>query len=221
MTGIVPAAVTSAAEAVFVSRIDAVLPQTQCRQCGYDGCRPYAVAVAGGMAIDRCPPGGDDGIAKLAAVTGREAVPLDTTRGLSKPLALAVIDEALCIGCTLCIQACPVDAIVGGAKRMHDVVGDLCTGCELCLPPCPVDCIVMEPAGFAWDDGRATVARRRHEERAARLARPAAVRSNVPRPAAGADPGGPASRKQAIVDAAIERARLRASARRVVASADR
>ncbi len=186
-----------------VDRIDAVLPQTQCRQCGFDGCRPYAAAIAAGRAeIDRCPPGGEAGVARIAAVVGRPVVPLDTTCGITKPLALAVIDESICIGCTLCIQACPVDAIVGGAKRMHDVVAELCTGCELCLPPCPVDCIRMVDADFLWDDARASAARIRHQARGERLARLAAE-----------DVGGPnageraALRKRAIVDAAIARAR--------------
>lgn len=156
----------------MIQAIDAVLPQTQCRQCGFDGCKPYAAAIASGAAdIDRCPPGGESGVAKLAAVTGRPPVPLNSYYGMPKALALAVIDEAICIGCTLCIQACPVDAIVGGAKRMHDVVPDLCTGCELCIAPCPVDCIRMEPAGYAWTDVHAADARARHEARARRLER--------------------------------------------------
>ncbi|MEO8937376.1 MAG: RnfABCDGE type electron transport complex subunit B [Burkholderiaceae bacterium] len=191
-----------------VDAIDAVLPQTQCRQCGYDGCRPYAAAIAHGEAdIDRCPPGGDIGLAKIASVVGRPTKPLDPMRGITKPLSLAVIDEALCIGCTLCIQACPVDAIVGGAKRMHDVVADLCTGCELCLPPCPVDCITMVAADFAWDDLHAAAARTHHDARSARLARFADESTARPVVANRAAPL-PASRKQAILDAAIERARL-------------
>lgn len=127
----------------LVDKIDAVLPQTQCGQCGFPGCRPYAEAIAKGEAeINRCPPGGSDGIKKLAELLGREAKPLD---GEAKPKSVAVIGEPTCIGCTLCIQACPVDAIVGAAKQMHTVVADLCTGCELCLPPCPVECIDMVP----------------------------------------------------------------------------
>jgi len=127
-------------------RIDALLPQTQCEQCGYPGCQPYAHAMARGEAdINRCPPGGDRTIAALADLLGRPAKPLDASRGEHKPRAVARIDESTCIGCTLCIQACPVDAIVGAAKLMHSVIEAECTGCELCLPPCPVDCIAMFP----------------------------------------------------------------------------
>jgi electron transport complex protein RnfB len=129
----------------LVDKIDAVLPQTQCGQCGYPGCKPYAQAIAGGEAgINQCPPGGKEGIRKLADLLGREFEPLSAGHGIEKPKAVAVIDEQTCIGCTLCIQACPVDAIVGAAKQMHTVVAPLCTGCELCLAPCPVDCIAMQ-----------------------------------------------------------------------------
>ena len=123
-------------------RIDAVLPQTQCTRCGFAGCRPYADAMAAGTAdINRCPPGGDPVIAALAALTGRAPRPLDPACGTYEPLQVAVIDEAACIGCTLCIDACPVDAILGAQKRMHAILPSLCSGCELCVPPCPVDCI--------------------------------------------------------------------------------
>jgi electron transport complex protein RnfB len=190
----------------LAERIDAVLPQTQCRQCGFDGCRPYAAAIAAGSAdIDRCPPGGTAGVVKLAHVTGLPIRPLDLTRGVPKPLVLAVIDESACIGCTLCIQACPVDAIIGGAKRMHVVVAELCTGCELCVPPCPVDCIALVEAGHDWDDTQAAQARARHRRRDQRLAADQVDR-------------GPAvpvtTRKQAILAGAIERARALAEARR-------
>ncbi len=198
--------------ATLTDRIDAVLPQTQCRQCTYDGCRPYAAAIAAGMAeIDQCPPGGDAGIAKLVVVTGRSPRPLNPAHGITKPLALAVIDESICIGCTLCIQACPVDAIAGAPKRMHDVIVELCTGCELCLAPCPVDCIAMVPADFTWDDAHADAAREHHEARAARLARLAAER--VSKIASPSRPSAPyaASRKRAILASAIERARTRSS----------
>jgi len=128
----------------LVERLDRLLPQTQCGQCGYDGCRPYAEAMARGEAgIDQCPPGGDEGAIALAAALGVAARPYDRARGECKPGIVAEIIEDECIGCTKCIAACPVDAIVGGSKLMHVVIDELCTGCELCIPPCPVDCIVM------------------------------------------------------------------------------
>jgi electron transport complex protein RnfB len=131
-----------------VDQIDALLPQTQCAQCGYPGCRPYAEAIAAGEAdINQCPPGGEAGIRALADLLGREPKPLNPDNGVEKPRRVAVIDEATCIGCTLCIQACPVDAIIGAPKLMHTVIAQECTGCDLCLPPCPVDCIEMvEPS---------------------------------------------------------------------------
>ena len=126
----------------LVEKIEAILPQTQCGQCGYPGCRPYAEAINKGEAdINLCPPGGMEGVAKLADLLGREVKALEAEE---RPKAVALIDEQTCIGCTLCIQACPVDAIVGAAKQMHTIIADLCTGCELCLPPCPVECITME-----------------------------------------------------------------------------
>jgi electron transport complex protein RnfB len=130
-----------------VDKIDAVLPQTQCGQCGYPGCRPYAEAIAKGEAdINQCPPGGEAGILALADLLDREPKPLSAEHGVEKEQKTAVIiDENLCIGCTLCIQACPVDAIVGAAKLMHTVITDECTGCDLCIPPCPVDCIYVVP----------------------------------------------------------------------------
>lgn len=132
----------------LVDQIDAVLPQTQCGQCGYPGCRPYAEAIANDEAeINQCPPGGMDGVRALADLLDREVIPLNPENGIEKSKAVALIDEQTCIGCTLCIQACPVDAILGSAKHMHTVIADECTGCELCLPPCPVDCIVMKPVG--------------------------------------------------------------------------
>jgi electron transport complex protein RnfB len=132
----------------LAERIDALLPQTQCTQCGFDGCRPYAEAVAAGEAdINRCPPGGDAGVQALADLLGREPIPIAPECGapVEQP-EVAFIDESTCIGCTRCIQACPVDAIVGASKQMHTVIAAECTGCGLCLPPCPVDCIDMVPA---------------------------------------------------------------------------
>ena len=132
----------------LADRIDALLPQTQCTQCGFEGCRPYAEAIARGEAdINRCPPGGDAGIAALAELLGLPPRAMDPECGepVEQPV-VAFIDESVCIGCTKCIQACPVDAIVGAAQQMHTVIASECTGCELCLPPCPVDCISLEPS---------------------------------------------------------------------------
>lgn len=149
-------------------RIDALLPQTQCTQCGFPGCRPYADAIAAGTAdIDQCPPGGDAGVARLAALLGRAAKPLNAANGAYRPPQVAIIDEAACIGCTKCIQACPVDAIVGASKLMHTVIASWCTGCELCLPPCPVDCIALAAVPALPP---ADLSRERHASRALRLA---------------------------------------------------
>ena len=157
--------------------IDALLPQTQCTQCGYAGCLPYAEAIAAGAAaINQCPPGGDAAIHALSALTGLPYAPLNPANGVHKPRVLAVIDEAACIGCTICIQKCPVDAIAGAAKLMHTVIADECTGCELCVAPCPVDCIALVPmpashAALAREQAAAENARRRHRARLARLQR--------------------------------------------------
>lgn len=162
----------------LADRIDALLPQTQCEQCGYHGCRPYAEAIARGDAeINQCPPGGDAGIERLAALLDRPVLPLDPAHGIEKPRTLARIVEADCIGCTKCIQACPVDAIVGAAKLMHTVIADDCTGCELCVPACPVDCIVLLPMPASQiDAAHADAARGHFERREARLARQHAER---------------------------------------------
>ncbi|MEM8661062.1 MAG: electron transport complex subunit RsxB [Pseudomonadota bacterium] len=129
----------------IVDQINDLLPQTQCGQCGYPGCRPYAEAIAGGDLINKCPPGGEAGILALADLLDQEVIPLDEEHGEEKVKAIAFIREDECIGCTKCIQACPVDAILGAAKQMHTVISSECTGCDLCLDPCPVDCIDMIP----------------------------------------------------------------------------
>jgi len=130
----------------LAARIDALLPQTQCTRCGYDGCLPYAAAMAAGEApINQCPPGGRDTIRALAELLGQEPLPLNPGNGVESPPMVAWIDETRCIGCARCLAPCPVDAIVGAQKFMHTVLADPCTGCELCMPPCPVDCIEMRP----------------------------------------------------------------------------
>lgn len=157
----------------LIDRIDALLPQTQCEQCGFRGCRPYAEAIARNEApINRCPPGGAAGIEKLAALLDQPILPLDPEHGIEKPRMLARIVEADCIGCTKCIQACPVDAIVGASKLMHTVLADDCTGCELCVPACPVDCIVLEPMPAEQiDEAHAATAREHFQRREVRLQR--------------------------------------------------
>lgn len=213
--------------AARIALVDSALPQTQCTRCGYPDCRGYAEAIAAGDAdINRCPPGGSAGIARLAAITRRPPLPLDTTRGHEGPRALAVIDEAWCIGCTLCIKACPVDCIVGASKLMHTVVDAQCTGCELCIPVCPVDCIEMVPVtgtrtGWdAWSAAQADEARERYAFHRLRLARE--QRENDERLAAKAeakladlaahsrlaDPDALAA-KRAVIEAALQRAAAR------------
>ena len=163
--------------AVDVASIDAVLPQTQCTRCGYPDCRHYAQAIADGTEdINRCPPGGQEGIARLASLTGRPMLELHPEVGAEGPLSLARIDEAWCIGCTVCMDVCPVDAIVGSNKLMHTVLPHACTGCDLCVPVCPVDCIemIVETPGRtgwqAWSPAQARDAQLRYQARTARLA---------------------------------------------------
>ena len=199
--------------AALIEHVDALLPQTQCTQCGYTGCRPYAEAVAAGRAgINRCPPGGDAGIRRLAALLARPYRPLDPKRGVERPRHAAFIDEERCIGCTLCIQACPVDAILGAPKQMHTVLTDLCTGCDLCVAPCPVDCIAMLPAtgaDTAWNTERANAARQRFEARKGRLARANDVPDERLSKKASDRTARAAPDKHAAIQAAIERARAR------------
>jgi electron transport complex protein RnfB len=191
------------APVALADRLDALLPQTQCARCGYAGCRPYAEALAAGQAeIDQCPPGGDATAAALAVLLGRAPRPVNPVHGREGPPRVAVIDEAVCIGCAKCLPACPTDAIVGARRQLHTVIAAECTGCELCIPPCPVDCITMvdvapAPLPFAAVRERAAgfrvryrahVARerRRVDERSAALAArgPAAVTAAAAAPTA-------------------------------------
>lgn len=206
--------------------IDAALPQTQCTRCGYPDCRRYADAIAAGEAeINQCPPGGAEGVARLAALTGRPALPLNPVNGIEATRGVAVIDEAWCIGCTLCIKVCPADCIVGAPKAMHVVVASQCTGCELCVPACPVDCISMPEVttatGWAaWSRPQADEAReryafrqfRRHreaEENEARLAAKAEAKlADLPAASAITDPA-QLDRKRAAIEAALARARAK------------
>jgi len=206
------------------ARIHAALPQTQCTRCGYPDCQGYAEAIAAGEAeINQCPPGGAEGIVRLSALTGRPVLPLNPAHGIEGPRTVAVIDEEWCIGCTLCIKACPTDAILGTHKRMHTVIEPYCTGCELCVPVCPVDCISLENvtgdrSGWqAWSAAQADEALRRYESRKVRLQREEAehaVRLEEKAKAKLADlpaltQGDDLARKKSVIEAALARARAR------------
>lgn len=212
----------------LVEQINNALPQTQCTRCGYPDCQRYAEAITQGEAdINQCPPGGTEGVERLAALTGKPALPLNPENGLEGPRTIAIIDEAWCIGCTLCIAACPTDAIVGANKRMHTVVEPYCTGCELCIPACPVDCISLEPidiklSGWAsWPQELADLARQRYDARSVRLKREAIEHdarlqaeaieklSDLPAHTKGTEHAPEVDRKRAIIEAALAKAKAR------------
>lgn len=160
--------------------IDALLPQTQCTRCGYDGCRPYSEAIASGLAhINQCPPGGAATIAALAGLLEREVLPLNPANGVEGPALVAVIDEDRCIGCVKCLPPCPVDAIVGARRQTHTVIADICTGCELCIAPCPVDCITMALRAAESRDPTSEANRARYYAHTTRLARRAQERQGL------------------------------------------
>jgi electron transport complex protein RnfB len=206
----------------LADRLHDALPQTQCTRCGFADCRAYADAIAdGSAAINQCPPGGAQGIDRLARLTGQPALPLNPVHGCEGPRRLAVIDEDWCIGCTLCINACPVDCIVGASKQMHTVIDALCTGCELCIPVCPVDCISLvnvtgaRTGWDAWSDRQADQARERYARHPARVQAPATGAGDGPAatrisetPASGPDDRA-AERKRAFIDALLVKARSR------------
>jgi electron transport complex protein RnfB len=212
----------------LVEQINNALPQTQCTRCGYPDCQRYAQAIAQGEAdINQCPPGGTEGVERLAALTGKPALPLNPDNGLEGPRTIAIIDEAWCIGCTLCIAVCPTDAIVGANKRMHTVVEPYCTGCELCIPACPVDCISLEPidinlSGWAsWPQELANLARQRYEARLTRITREATEHderlaakalkklADLPTHTKGSEHAPEVDRKRAIIEAALAKAKAR------------
>jgi electron transport complex protein RnfB len=214
----------------LAARLHAALPQTQCTRCGYPDCAGYAEAMARGEAgINQCPPGGAEGVERLAALTGRPAVPLDPVHGAEGPRLMAVIDEDWCIGCTLCLDACPTDAIVGGNKHMHTVIERYCTGCELCVPVCPVDCIGLENetgerTGWkAWSQAQGDEALARYEARKRRKAREGqehaermeqkarAKLADLPALTHDAE-GAELERKKAVIEAALARARAKRGA---------
>jgi electron transport complex protein RnfB len=212
---------------VTVARILDALPQTQCTRCGYPDCAGYAQAIVDGAAgINQCPPGGDEGVIRLATLTGLSHQPLAPEFGTEAPRSVAFIDENWCIGCTLCIDACPTDAIVGSNKRMHTVIENHCTGCELCLPVCPVDCILLENASAqatgwqAWSAEQADTARKRYEfhswrrtrdagEQAKRLEEKAEAKlADLPAHSQHTDPA-VLDKKRAIIEAALARSRAK------------
>jgi electron transport complex protein RnfB len=212
------------------ARLHAALPQTQCTRCGYPDCAGYAEAMDRGEAdINQCPPGGAEGVVRLAAIAGRAPRPLNPANGIEGPRQMAVIDENWCIGCTLCLDACPTDAILGGNKRMHTVIEPYCTGCELCVPVCPVDCISLENVtgertGWqAWSQAQADEALARYALRQARKVRDAADHderieqkaaaklADLPALTHGAE-GAELARKKAVIEAALARARAKRNA---------
>lgn len=198
------------AAAALGNAIDALLPQTQCRQCGYTGCRPYADAIAAGTApINQCPPGGPEVIAELAALLGVPAVAPDTTCGATAAPAAAVIDESACIGCALCLAACPVDAIVGARRLMHTVIAAECTGCTLCVPPCPVDCIAIVPTGVARDRTAQQAASGRLRDRFIAHRQRLAARSAAQHADDAAVSRDSVARRRTAIDRALSRARAR------------
>ena len=214
-------------------RINSALPQTQCTRCGYTDCAAYAQAIASNKAgLNQCPPGGAEGIRRLSDITGLPVQPLNPLNGLEGPRAVAVIDEAWCIGCTLCIKACPVDAIIGSNKTMHTVIEPACTGCELCLPACPVDCIILENVtgtrtGWnAWSESEANVARKRYEVHSYRSSQDKRKDAEMPEktveipikqlsePPSQAQPeADEADRKRAVIRAALDRSRAQRASR--------
>ncbi len=222
----------AAVDLALTARIDRALPQTQCRRCGYPSCHDYARAITESAArINRCPPGGAQGIARLAAITGQPVEPLDPDCGVDGPRHVAWIVEAHCIGCTLCIAACPVDCIIGAPKRMHTVIEPECTGCDLCRPACPVDCIVLESvtpgrSGWqAWTDDQACASKVRFDAREARRSRLAVQRGerllaearhklDDLAAASRVDDAVVLARKRELVEAAVRRAQERLAAGR-------
>ncbi len=212
----------------LLEQLNNALPQTQCTRCGYPDCLRYAQAIAQDQAaINQCPPGGTEGVERLAALTGKAVIPLNPHNGLEGPRTIAIIDEAWCIGCTLCIAACPTDAIVGANKRMHTVVEPYCTGCELCIPACPVDCISLEPVDIelsgwaAWPQALADLSRQRYDLRTTRLEREAIEQdarlqdkalkklTDLPSHTKGTEHAPEVERKRAIIEAALAKAKAR------------